>query len=80
MRGRNNAGNTFSVMGSKLSLLTQALFWIVLLKMPAHYLVTFNKANKIWGIIWNATKKKVENVIMQLFGSLRAPRYRQGVS
>lgn len=80
MWGRNNSGNTFNVMGSKLPLLTQALFWIVLLKMPAHYLVTFNKANKIWGIIWNPRKKKVENVIMLLFGSLRALGYRQGIS
>lgn len=80
MRGRNNTENTYNMMGSKLSLLTQALFWIVLLKMPAHYLVTFNKANKIWGIIWNERKKKVENVVMQLFGSLRALRYRQGIS
>lgn len=80
MRERNNTENTYNVMGSKLSLLTWALFWIVLLKMPTRYLVGFNKANKIWGIIWNERKKKVENVIVQLFGSLRALRYRQGVS
>lgn len=79
MKGRNNTENTYNVMGSKLSLLTQALFWIVLLKMPAHYLVTFNKANKIWEI-WDERKKKVENVIVQLFGFLRALRYRQRVS
>lgn len=64
MRERNNPENTYIVMGSKLSLLTQALFWILLLKMPAHYLVTLSKPNKIWGIIWNEGKKKVENVIL----------------
>lgn len=74
MRGRKNTENTCNVMGSKLSLLTQALFCIVLLKIPAHYLVTCNKANKIWGVIWNERKKKVENVLMQLFGSLRSLR------
>lgn len=57
MRERNTE-NTYNVMGSKLSFLTQTLFWIVLLKMPAHYLVTFSKANKIWGIIWNERKKE----------------------
>lgn len=80
MRGRNNTKNMYIVMGSKLAVLTQASFWIVLWKMPAHYLVTFNKANKIWGIIGNEIEKKTENVIIQLFGSVRPLRYSQGVS
>jgi len=33
-------------MGSKLAVLTQASFWIVTLKMPAYYLVTFTKLTR----------------------------------
>lgn len=80
MRGRNNTKNTYIVTGSKLAVLTQTLFWIVLLKMPALYLVTINKANKIWGITENEIEKKAENAIIQLFGFVRVLRYRQGVS
>lgn len=79
MRGRNNTKNMYIVTGSKLAVLTQTLFWIVLLKMPALYLVTVNKANKIWGITGNENEKKTENVVIQLSGSVRALRYRQGV-
>lgn len=65
MRERNTTKDTCIVMGSELGILTQASFWMVLLGMPAHYLVPFSKANRVWEIIGYEIAKKTENVLIQ---------------